>query len=205
MKRWMGIFMLVICLSGCKKESDPIYYEGEGNHQQLLILDEMNREDYETDQVYSIGDPLVFLSGDENDILWQVILTDYEIIDDRYDSSKKALVFHFNYRYFMQEFMMSQSLQSVIHPTVFYNDIALKPQSLAEATIAYNLGNYANSPHILYEPVVNNEMICKLVYLKANTDQTCFSYYSYAGAGDYLISFKNARGERFNYVVTIKE
>ena len=52
---------------------------------------------------------------------------------------------------------------------VFYQDIALKPQSLAEATIAYNIGNYAKSPHILYEPIVNDEMICKLVYLQANT------------------------------------
>ena len=67
-----------------------------------------------------------FLSGDQNDVLWQVTLTDYEVIQDSHEGFKKALVLHFNYRYFMPEFIMSQTLQSVVHPTVFYQDICIK-------------------------------------------------------------------------------
>ena len=205
MKRFVVVFMLGICLCGCSKKSTPFVQKTKDYHQRLLILDEMNREDYETSQVYTIGDPLIFLAGDNNDILWQVTLTGYEVIEDSYDKAKKALVLHFNYRYFMQEFIMSQFLQPVVHPTIFYNEIALKPQSLAEATIAYNLGDYANSPHILYEPVVNDEMVCQLVYLKSNTEQNCFNYYSYAGPGEYLISFESGKGEHFNYMINVKE
>ncbi len=205
MKRFVVVFMLGICLCGCSKKSTPFVQKTEDYHQRLLILDEMNREDYETSQVYTIGDPLIFLAGDNNDILWQVTLTGYEVIEDSYDKAKKALVIHFNYRYFMQEFIMSQFLLPVVHPTIFYNEIALKPQSLAEATIAYNLGDYANSPHILYEPVVNDEMVCQLVYLKSNTEQNCFNYYSYAGEGDYLISFETGEGDHFNYLIEVKE
>ena len=205
MKRFVVVFMLGICLCGCSKKSTLFVQKTEDYHQRLLILDEMNREDYETSQVYTIGDPLIFLAGDNNDILWQVTLTGYEVIEDSYDKAKKALVLHFNYRYFMQEFIMSQFLLPVVHPTIFYNEIALKPQSLAEATIAYNLGDYANSPHILYEPVVNDEMVCQLVYLKSNTEQNCFNYYSYAGEGDYLISFETGEGDHFNYLIEVKE
>ena len=205
MKRFVVVFMLGICLCGCNKKSTLFVQKTEDYHQRLLILDEMNREDYETSQVYTIGDPLIFLAGDNNDILWQVTLTGYEVIEDSYDKAKKALVLHFNYRYFMQEFIMSQFLLPVVHPTIFYNEIALKPQSLAEATIAYNLGDYANSPHILYEPVVNDEMVCQLVYLKSNTEQNCFNYYSYAGEGDYLISFETGEGDHFNYLIEVKE
>lgn len=205
MKRFVVVFMLGICLCGCSKKSTPFVQKTKDYHQRLLILDEMNREDYEMSQVYTIGDPLIFLAGDNNDILWQVTLTGYEVIEDSYDKAKKALVLHFNYRYFMQEFIMSQFLLPVVHPTIFYNEIALKPQSLAEATIAYNLGDYANSPHILYEPVVNDEMVCQLVYLKSNTEQNCFNYYSYAGEGDYLISFETGEGDHFNYLIEVKE
>lgn len=205
MKRFVVVFMLGICLCGCSKKSTPFVQKTKDYHQQLLILDETNREDYETSQVYTIGDPLIFLAGDNNDILWQVTLTGYEVIEDSYDKAKKALVLHFNYRYFMQEFIMSQFLLPVVHPTIFYNEIALKPQSLAEATIAYNLGDYANSPHILYEPVVNDEMVCQLIYLKSNTEQNCFNYYSYAGEGEYLISFETGEGDHFNYLIEVKE
>ena len=175
MKRWIVILMLGIYLCGCEKKSEPINDEVSEEHQRLLIMDEVNREDQESNRFYAMGDPVVLLSGD------------------------------FNYRYFMPEFIMSQTLQSVVHPTVFYQDIALKPQSLAEATIAYNIGNYAKSPHILYEPIVNDEMICKLVYLQANTDQSCFNYDSYAGPGEYLISFESGKGEHFNYMINVKE
>lgn len=48
-------------------------------------------------------------------------------------------------------------------------------------------------------------MICKLVHLKPNTDQNCFSYYSYAGPGEYLISFEDRMGQHFNYVITVTE
>lgn len=205
MKRFVVVFMLGICLCGCSKKSTPFVQKTKDYHQRLLILDEMNREDYETSQVYTIGDPLIFLAGDNNDILWQVTLTGYEVIGDSYDKAKKALVLHFNYRYFMQEFIMSQFLLPAVHPTIFYNEIALKPQSLAEATIAYNLGDYANSPHILYEPVVNDEMVCQLIYLKSNTEQNCFNYYSYAGEGEYLISFETGEGDHFNYLIEVKE
>ena len=205
MKRWIVILMLGIYLCGCEKKSEPINDEVSEEHQRLLIMDEVNREDYESNRFYAMGDPVVFLSGDQNDVLWQVTLTDYEVIQDSHEGFKKALVLHFNYRYFMPEFIMSQTLQSVVHLTVFYQDIALKPQSLAEATIAYNIGNYAKSPHILYEPIVNDEMICKLVYLQANTDQSCFNYYSYAGPGEYLISFESGKGEHFNYMINVKE
>ena len=157
MKRWIVILMLGIYLCGCEKKSEPINDEVSEEHQRLLIMDEVNREDYESNRFYAMGDPVVFLSGDQNEVLWQVTLTDYEVIQDSHEGFKKALVLHFNYRYFMPEFIMSQTLQSVVHPTVFYQDIALKPQSLAEATIAYNIGNYAKSPHILYEPIVNDE------------------------------------------------
>lgn len=205
MKRFVVVFMLGICLCGCSKKSTPFVQKTKDYHQRLLILDELNREDYETSQVYTIGDPLIFLAGDNNDILWQVTLTGYEVIEDSYDKAKKALVLHFNYRYFMQEFIMSQFLLPVVHPMIFYNEIALKPQSLAEATIAYNLGDYANSPHILYEPVVNDEMVCQLIYLKSNTEQNCFNYYSYAGEGEYLISFETGEGDHFNYLIEVKE
>ncbi|WP_235070109.1 hypothetical protein [Turicibacter sp. TJ11] len=205
MKRFVMIFVVVICLCGCNKKSTVIVHETDINSQRLLILDEVNREDYETSEVYALGDPLVFLAGSNNDLLWQVTLTGYEVVEDRYEKVKKALVLHFNYRYLMQEFLMMQTLNPLISPTVFYHETALKQQSLAEATIAYNLGNYANSPHILYEPVVNNEMICQLVYLKPNSEQNCFSYYSYAGEGDYLISFETASGEHVNYLVQVKE
>ena len=204
MKHWVVMLVLGVWISGCQK-STPSSQEEETVFHKLLILDEINREDYESEDVYHLGDPLVFMSEEQNPLLWQVILKSYDVIQDPYEESKKALVLHFNYRYFIQDFMVTNSLQSVIHPTVFFDDIALKRQSLAEAKIAYRLGNYENSPHILYEPVVNQETICKLVHLKPNTEQNCFSYYSYAGPGEYLISFEDGMGQHFNYVITVTE
>ncbi len=205
MKQWMMILMLEACLCGCSKRVDIVLDDLEEDYQQLLIIDELNREDYESDQVYSLGDPIVFLGGEQKGVLWQVTLNDYEIVEDSNDEFKQALILHFNYRYLLPDLVISQMLQPVIQPVVFYQDIALKTQSLAEATVAYNLGNYEASPHILYEPVVNDEIICKLVYLKANTEQNCFSYYSYAGPGEYLISFETSEGEFINYVIDVHE
>ena len=99
MKRFVMIFVVVICLCGCNKKSTVIVHETDINSQRLLILDEVNREDYETSEVYALGDPLVFLAGSNNDLLWQVTLTGYEVVEDRYEKAKKALVLHFNYRY----------------------------------------------------------------------------------------------------------
>jgi len=204
MKLWVVMLVLGVWISGCEK-STPSFEEGETVYHKLLILDEIKREDYESEDVYHLGDPLVFMSEEQNPLLWQVVLNSYDVIQDPYEESKKALVLHFNYRYFIQDFMVTNSLQSVIHPTVFFDDIALKRQSLAEAKIAYHLGNYENSPHILYEPVVNQETTCKLIHLTPNTEQNCFSYYSYAGPGEYLISFEDGMGQHFNYVIIVTE
>lgn len=89
MKRWIVILMLGIYLCGCEKKSEPINDEVSEEHQRLLIMDEVNREDYESNRFYAMGDPVVFLSGDQNDVLWQVTLTDYEVIQIRMRDLKR--------------------------------------------------------------------------------------------------------------------
>ena len=74
-------------------------------------MDEVNREDYESNRFYAMGDPVVFLSGDQNDVLWQVNVDSLmKLFRDSHEGFKKALVLHFNYRYFMQEFIMSSNV-----------------------------------------------------------------------------------------------
>ena len=116
MKHWILILVLSVWLSGCQKS---IPFSRETVYHKLLILDELNRENYESEDVYHLGDPLVFMSEEQHPLLWQVILNSYEVIQDRYAASKKALVLHFNYRYFTQDFWDTNSLHQVIHPTVF--------------------------------------------------------------------------------------
>ena len=202
MKAWMIILLGLMNLIGCSKKIE----KSEENttitdSEPLLIMDEIQRADYESDKTYQVGDPIVFL--DESGVLWQVTLTSYEVIKDVHAPSKEALVLHFNYRYLLKDFNMTEMLMPVETPTVFYDSWALKPQSLAEAKIAYQFGDYEKSPHILYEPIMNNEVTCQLVQLKSDREQNCFNYYSYAGEGNYLISFEGNKKERFNYLIDI--
>ncbi|MCI8702161.1 MAG: hypothetical protein HFE54_02435 [Turicibacter sp.] len=202
MKTWMMVLGMSICLAGCDKKVEKQEEVTPSEFKNLLMMDEVHREAYESDVTYQVGDPVIFL--DDSGVLWQVTLTSYEVVKDRYAASKEALVLHFNYRYLLKDFEMNETVMPVSIPTVFYEKWALKPQSLAEAKIAYQFGEYEKSPHILYEPVINQEVTCQLVQLKPNKEQNCFSYYSYAGEGNYLISFEGNKKERFNYSLDIK-
>ncbi len=76
MKTWMMVLGMSICLAGCDKKVEKQEEVTPSEFKNLLMMDEVHREAYESDVTYQVGDPVIFL--DDSGVLWQVTLTSYE-------------------------------------------------------------------------------------------------------------------------------
>lgn len=175
------------------------------NKDLILTRSEIDRNNYETEQYVSIGEPILIKDSNHNEDIWKTTLKSYDIMDDT-EGLKKILVLNFEHSYLNNEFATHLSDANPLEPTVFYQDINLIEQSwMNSISFVDQGGDYENSGYLFYSPTeIVDQYVCKKSYFNVGDTFSCYTYYNYVGPGNYLVSFNDGQGNLLNYVIDIQ-
>lgn len=173
----------------------------------ILIDDYVVMSDLTIDTYLSIGEKSTLSYGEDSDGEWEISLDGYFVADDDFGSERKALVLNFTHTNIKSPTSKIEGFFNLMEPDVIYNGMKLGLQDSTETVLHMNEdpSAYENGNRLGYGDYVTESYSCKRVgFVKENQTDSCYTYYSYAGPGEYIIIFEDLKGQKATYKITVE-
>lgn len=156
----------------------------------LYLTGGPGRENYDDESYLTLGES--FVVGNSGRMYGKVSLDSYELIEDSNGSGRQALLL-----WFTETNTDVQAIEvglygaeSMLSAHVFYGDLGLQRLSHYQPDTKFFDPDYIENMHVQYgnEDETKPQSCAYSVTLEPGESRSCFSHYSYAGNGEYLIS-----------------
>jgi len=176
----------------------PQTEEGESQPSLNKVIDEKNihlaggpdKSYYDNGTYLTLGES--FAVGNSEELYGEISLDSFELIEDSNGSGRQALLLWFTETNITDDDIEVglYGTQSMGSPHVFYEDLNLKRLSHYQPDTKFFDPEYIDNIHVQYgdENETKPQSCAFTTTLKPNESRTCFSHYSYAGKGRYLVS-----------------